>query len=147
MNSFDADLENILSFELIEELSAFFLSQDKSDIIESLLIFAEKAFSLVESRVVELNGQNLWIGLSSFQGKQVIKVRSINIKESFQPLHEMYRTDANVLIGNAKFDHTLNKFITSDKKHFFIESWEGNMSGSYSPFKVEIDNFRYKKTA
>lgn len=141
----ESELESILNFELIEELSEFFDCLDQDTVIDSLVNFHEKSSALIEKSILE--NKNLWIGLSNYQNRPVIKVKFLEPTDSYSKLHELYRTDANILIGYCKFNSKTNSFEQSPKIHFFLESWEGNMVGEYSSKTVEENNFRYKKVS
>lgn len=141
----DNELQIELNFDLIEELNDFFNCNDQNKVIEKLILFSEKAFGYI-SPADFINHKNIWIGLSNYQNTPKIIVKSIS-GNSYKDYHELYRTDANVLIGFVKFNHALNKFEPNHDLHFFIESWEGNASGVFDSLKIEFNNFRYLKTS
>lgn len=141
------ELESILNFELIEELESFFANKEKNEVIESLIVFSESAFDLVKEQPLLLPKNHfIWIGLSNYQGKRTVRLKVLESSD-YSQFHELYRTDANILIGHSQFNPKSNSFIPAQDMNFFIESWEGSMGGSFNPFHITSNNFRYKKSA
>lgn len=94
-------------------------------------------FSEIDSSLIQ--DSILWAGFceDSFS----VKLELINDPKEGSILHQLHKTDSNCYIGYVKHNQSLNSFERSKSIHFFIDSWYGSMSGTFSPFVVSLNSF------